>query len=101
MTKNPIINALIAVLYIAAVVSAIFYVSPLFPDTDGTILAPMAMLSLLTLSVAMMCLTFFYNPVALLIKGEQAHAFKLLAQTIAYFAAIAAISVTLFSAILL
>lgn len=90
MTKNPLLNALTAALYIA-LIATFFSLSHLFPEPKNMFFVPLAMLSLVTLSAAIMGFLFFYQPIALLIKGEQAAAFKLFLQTIGCFAGITAI----------
>lgn len=90
MTKRPLLNALLAALYVS-LIALFFTFAPLLPEPKGTALVPLAMLSLLTLSAAIMAFLFFYQPVALLAKGEQSAAFKLLLQTLGCFAGITVI----------
>lgn len=90
MTKNPIINAFAATLYITAVASFMFYGSRVATGED-TFIVPIAMISLLTLSAAVMAYVFFYQPIQLLIEGEKKRAASLLVQTIAAFASITAV----------
>jgi hypothetical protein len=52
---------------------------------------PMVMLSLLSLSVAVMACIFFYQPVQMYLDGQKPQAAKLLLQTIGYFAGITAL----------
>ena len=87
MTKNPFINALAAALYITAIVSFMFFGSNFFPKED-TILIPIAMISLFTLSAAMMGYLFLYQPVQILLDGHKKHAVNLFLQTVAVFAGI-------------
>lgn len=90
MTKNPFLNAGLAALYIVAVVSFINFLQVL-GDEPETILIPMAMLSLLVLSVAVMAFLFFFQPVQLLIGGDRQGAASLFLKTLATFAVITAI----------
>lgn len=90
MTKNPIINALSAALYIAGVVSILFFGSQ-FEGEVETILIPIAMLSLFSLSAAVMAFIFFYQPVTMYVEGEKKAAVKLLVQTIGAFAGVTAV----------
>jgi hypothetical protein len=90
MTKNPVLNALAAALYIAAVVS-IINVGSSFAPAEDTILIPIAMLSLFSLSAAVMTYIFFYQPVTMYLEGEKKAAVKLGTQTISFFAAITAV----------
>ena len=89
MTKNPFINALMATLYIVVVASFMFYGShsPLAGKAD-TIVAPIAMISLFTLSVAVMGFVFFYQPFQLYFNGEKKRALDLFLQTLVIFAVI-------------
>lgn len=90
MTKNPLINAVSAALYIVAIVSFINFLQVL-GDEPETILIPMAMLSLLVLSVAVMAFLFFFQPVQLLIDGDRQGAGSLFLKTVATFAVITAL----------
>lgn len=87
MTKNPIINAGSATLYITFVALFMFYGSNLFPPKD-TILAPIAMISLFTLSAAMMGYFFLYQPFMLALDGHKKQAVQLFLHTVAFFAGI-------------
>lgn len=101
MTKNPFLNALAALLYIAIVASVMFYGTKNVPGPDKSILAPIAILSLLTLSAAAMGYIFFYQPVMLYLDGKKKNAVNLFVQTLAIFALITAGALTLlFSGIL-
>jgi hypothetical protein len=85
MTKNPYINALAAVVYIAGIVSLIFYGGPMVGARD-TIFIPMAMLSLFVLSASLMAYIFLYNPALLAIEGKYKEATTLFLTTVAAFA---------------
>ena len=87
MTKNPFINAVFATLYITLVAVFMFYGSRFFPRED-TILAPIAMISLFTLSAAMMGYLFLYQPLQLFLDGHKKNAVNLFLQTVAVFAGI-------------
>jgi hypothetical protein len=87
MTKNPFINALAAVGYIAAVASFMFF-SPKFEDAMLGVLVPMAVLSLFVLSAAVMGFIFFYQPILLFIDGKRQEAVRLFGKTLAIFALI-------------
>lgn len=90
MTKNPILNALTAALYIGTVSSFMFFGQPLVDPVDN-VLMPITMLSLLTLSVATMAYVFFYQPVLLYLQDQKAAAVKLGIHTLGAFAVITAI----------
>ncbi|MBI5045328.1 MAG: hypothetical protein HZC02_05390 [Candidatus Levybacteria bacterium] len=85
MTKKPFINAFAATLYIVAVASFMFYGSKLFGPEDS-VLAPVAMLSLFTLSAAIMGYLFLYQPLLLFLDGKKKNAVNFFLQTVAVFA---------------
>ncbi len=87
MSKNPFINAFCATLYITLVASLFFYGSKLFPPED-TILAPIGMLSLFTLSAAVMAYLFLYQPLVLYFDDHKKRALDLFLQTVTVFAAL-------------
>ena len=64
MIKKSIQNALLAEVYIIAIVLLIHY-GLMSVESEDTILAPIAMLSLLTLSAAVMGYLFLFQPIQL------------------------------------
>lgn len=93
MTKNPYINALGAAGYIVFVVLLITYGPTFVRDEPDTILAPIAMLSLLVMSVAFMGYTFFLQPILMFLDGQKREAVELVTKTIMTFAALTAVVV--------
>lgn len=89
MSKNPILNALAAALYIGIVASVMFYGQPLVDPVDN-VLMPITMLSLLSLSAAMMAYIFFYQPILMYLEGHKSDAVKLGVHTVGAFAVITA-----------
>ena len=90
MTKNPILNALAAVLYITFVACVMFYgVEKKVPN--NSILVPIAVLSLFTLSASVMGYIFLYQPIQLYFDGKKKQAINLVLLTIAAFAVVTAI----------
>ncbi len=88
MSKNPILNALAAVLYIVAVAGIMFYGLQSL-KINNTILIPITIISLFTLSAAMMGYIFLYNPIQLyFVDNQKAAAAKLFLQTVGAFATI-------------
>lgn len=86
--KKPIINAVLAALYIVVLVFAMTtFVDQ--PDKENSILAPITVISMLTLSVAVMGYLFFGQPVMLYIDGQKKDAVRFFLQTLLAFAAIA------------
>jgi len=84
MTKNPIINALFAAVYIIFVSAVMFYGTRNLPKQD-TFLAPISMISLFTLSAAVMGYLFLYNPLLLFMDGKKKQAIDLFLKTVAFF----------------
>ncbi len=92
MSKNPIINALAALLYIGGVASLVFYVPNTF-DQVHSVVVPVAFLSLFVFSAAIMGYIFFYQPLQLYLEGEKKAGVDLFLKTLATFAGSAAIFV--------
>ncbi len=92
MTKNPFLNALAASAYIIAVTSFIHWLSQTMSGPDNEFLAPIAFLSLLTLSVAMMGYIFLFQPIQLYFSDKKKEGAKLFVQTIGAFAALTVIA---------
>ena len=90
MSKNPFINAFAATLYIAAVASLMFFGMQHKTGPD-TVIVPVAVLSLFTLSAAVMGYLFLYQPLQLYFDGKKKQAIDLFLQTVAVFAGITAI----------
>ncbi len=90
MTKNPLINATAATLYITVIASFLSYGTKLFPRED-TVLAPIAMISLFTLSAAVMGYLFVYQPLQLILDGHKKNGVNLFLQTVGAFASITGI----------
>lgn len=86
MSKNPLINAFSASLYIILVVSVMSFVTQPLKDKPDTFFAPITMLFVLTLSVAVMAYLFFYQPLLLLIEGKKKQAINLFIKTVGMFA---------------
>jgi hypothetical protein len=85
MTKNPIVNALSASGYIVLVASIINLVSQTQKNKPDTFFAPVAFLSLLTFSAAVMAFIFFYQPLQLFIDGKKKQAVDLFIKTVGIF----------------
>ena len=91
MSKNPIINALSASAYIILGVMVMTFVTHPLKNKPDTFFAPIVFLSLLTLSVAVMAILFFYKPLMLFIEGKKKDAVNLFIKTVGIFAAITAV----------
>ena len=90
MTKNPYVNAFVALFYIIAVVLFI-KLGGHFASTTDSLIAPVAALSLLVLSAAFMAYTFFLNPVLMYLDGQKREAVELFTRTLLSFAAVTAV----------
>ena len=90
MTKNPFLNALAAIAYIALVSSLMFFGTQNARPEDS-VLAPIMIISLFTLSAAVMGYIFLYNPFRLYFDGQKKEALNLFLQTLGTFAVIVAI----------
>lgn len=88
--KSPYVYAAAASGYILAIAMLMSNLSRLFPGPD-TVLAPISMLSLLTLSVALMGFLFFYEPAALFLDGKRTEALGFFARTLSTFAVLTAV----------
>ena len=103
MTKNPLINAICASTYIALIVTVMKFVSQTQKDKPDTFFAPVAFLSLLTLSVTVMAFIFFYQPLQLFLEGKKyrKQAINLFIQTVGIFAVITiVVSMLVFSGLI-
>lgn len=95
MTKNPFINAATSILYIILVSSVMFYGSG-HTKSDNSVIVPIAVLSLFSLSAALMGYFFLYQPVQLYLDKKKKEATTLLARTILIFASFTGVIFALF-----
>lgn len=95
MTKNPLINAITASLYILLVVSVMTFITQPLKHKPDTFFAPITVLFVLTLSVTVMAYLFFYQPLLLFIEGKKKEAVNLFVKTIGVFAAITTVVILL------
>lgn len=84
MKKTPCTHASFAALYIASLVSGVYVISTFAGDTE-TLLIPMAVLSLLVVSVALMGYFFISEPLMLAIEGKRQESVGFFFRTIGYF----------------
>jgi len=95
MTKNPILNALAAIVYIVLIATIMFYGTRNIPGPDNSPLAPIVALSVFTLSAAVMGYLILLSPLRLYLDGKKKEGVNLFVQTIAAFAVITAIAISL------
>lgn len=86
MSKNPLVNALSASVYIILVVAVMTWVTQPLKNKPDTFFAPVTVLFVLTLSVAVMAYLFFYQPLQLFIEGKKKEAVDLFVKTVGIFA---------------
>jgi hypothetical protein len=95
MTKNPFVNAAIAMLYIIVIAFVMFFGTK-HTGPVNSVLGPIAAISLFTLSAAVMGYLFLYQPSQLYFDDKKKIAINLFLKTVIVFAVI-----TIFMLILL
>lgn len=85
MTKNPVVNALVAFGYIVIIVLVMSWGTRLGAGKPDTFMAPMAVVSLFTLSAAVMGYVFCYQPIQLYFENKKKEAADLFLRTVAVF----------------
>jgi len=86
MTKSPWYNASAATLYIVVIGLVMNWGTQHAPKGGDTLLAPIAVISLFTLSAAVMGYLFCYTPAMLYFDGKKKKAVNLFLQTVGVFA---------------
>lgn len=94
MSKNPVINGISALVYIVTVAFVMYFGTKNLPKED-TILAPIAMISLFTLSAAVMGYIFGLQPIQLYLDGKKKEAVQLFLKTMMVFGFLTAIMLVL------
>lgn len=94
MTKNPLVNSLLALLYIILIASIMFYGTKHLGPANS-IIAPIAMVSLFTLSAAIMGYLFCYQPVQLYFDNKKKLGVSLFLQTVGVFGGLTFITLLL------
>jgi hypothetical protein len=84
--KNPYLNALGAALYIGAVGVFMHYMTATHANTPDHWYSGIAVISLLTLSVAMMGYFFAFMPLQMYLDGEKKQAVQFFLRTLGTFA---------------
>lgn len=88
MTRNPIINAIAAAVYITIVGSLMSLMEKLFANTPDGFFAPIAGISLFTLSAGVMGYIFLLEPAKMYLDGLKKEGGMLFVKTLASFAVI-------------
>ncbi len=94
MTKNPILNALTATLYIT-IVTIVINLGSRYAPKDDSVFAPIAFLSLFTFSAATMAYIFGKEPLLLWFDGKKKQAVTFFVQTLTAFGVITFIALIL------
>jgi hypothetical protein len=94
MSKNPILNALAATAYIFVLVIVMTFGSRLTPHPN-VIVMPVAMISLFTLSAAVMGYLFCYQPIQLYFDGKKKQGVNLFLHTVIAFACVVVLTLVL------
>lgn len=94
MSKNPLINGVAALAYIVLVAFVMDWGTKLV-HKPNTFLAPIAVISLFTLSAAIMGYLFCYQPAQLYFDNKKKQAVTLFLQTVGVFACITALTLVL------
>lgn len=94
MSKNPWLNAFAAFAYICLLVSVMTWGIKFVPGPDPVFM-PVVMLSLFTLSAAVMAYVFCLQPLQLYLDGHKKQAVSLFIQTVAIFGGITVLMLAL------
>jgi hypothetical protein len=94
MSKSPILNALVATAYIVVLVVVMTFGSRMVPHPNAIVM-PVVMISLFTLSAAVMGYVFCYTPIQLYFDGKKKQAVNLFLHTVTAFACITALALVL------
>lgn len=95
MSKNPLVNGITASAYIFLLVLVMNWGMKMVPHPNS-FMAPVAVISLFTLSAAVMGYLFCYQPAQLYFDGKKKQAVRLFMQTVGVFAGITAVILTVF-----
>jgi hypothetical protein len=87
MSKNPLINGLAATFYIM-LIATVMNLGSKMADHPNKFIAPVAFISLFTLSTAVMGYVFGYQPAMLYFDGKKKQAVRLFLSTVAIFGGI-------------
>ena len=99
MSKNPVINGVAALAYIV-LVAAVMNWGTKMVSHPNTFIAPIAVISLFTLSAAVMGYIFCYQPAQLYFDDKKKQAVNLFLRTVAVFGCITALTlVVLFTGV--
>lgn len=95
MRWNPFVNAILAAAYIWGIALLFQFIQSVAGNVPDSILNPIAALSLLVFSAALMGSLFFYHPVILLLENKKREAVLYFLKTIGIFGAISILVVAI------
>lgn len=95
MSKKPLINAFSALAYIVLIASIMNFGSRIMAGRQDSFIAPTAIISLFTLSAAVMGYLFCYQPIQLYFDGQKKSAVQLFLKTVLFFGLFTVITLTL------
>jgi Na+/serine symporter len=95
MTKNPFYNALSALIYIVLIVLGMTAISGVQGEL-GEIIMPIIMLSLFTLSAAVMAYIFGYQPLQLFLDDKRKEAVSLFLKSVGIFGLLTSVLIFIF-----
>lgn len=97
MSKNPLVNGIGASLYIVLVSLVMQWGTSMIPkNKPDTFMAPVVVISLFTLSAAVMGYLFGFAPIQLYFDGKKKQAVSLFLKTVGVFGAITVTLLALF-----
>ncbi|PKN02743.1 hypothetical protein CVU76_01765 [Candidatus Dojkabacteria bacterium HGW-Dojkabacteria-1] len=86
MSKNPFVNSLVALAYIVVVVFTINIIDETEVNSGlAQYIMPVMVISLFTLSAAVMGYIFCFKPITLFLEGKKEEAVKLFLKTVGIF----------------
>lgn len=94
MTKKPILNAAVAGVYIIFISMVMYWGTTMAPK-GPSLMAPIALISMFTLSAAVMGYLFCYQPLQLYFDGKKKAAVNLFLQTVGVFAILTIVALAL------
>ena len=96
MNKNAVVNGLVAEVYIVVLVLIMNWGTGLVAGKGDTLVAPIAMISIFTLSAAVMGYLFCYTPIVLFLEGKKKQGVQVFLQTVGVFGVLTAVAMSAF-----
>lgn len=93
MMKKPWVRALLAEGYILALAGLMTWATQFTRNRPDTFMAPVAVISIFTLSAAVMAYLFGLEPLMMYLNGKKKESIKWFLETVGYFGAITVVAV--------